>query len=367
MLDTNTIRNIVDEAPETVLSLYLHVSPGHQPNQNTPAAWRIFTKNALREIENAIEDGDNENWKDIRQRTEDFLEGYIPTGKSLVLFMGNDGWQRNYDVPIAIDNHYALGAPDVVHLLWALDEYEQYLVVLVDSEQAAFHSAYLGRDTQSETMTIDFEAYDFGENRFIHARSNARTSGEVQQGGGTDDFEDMKAEHVRRFHNEVATRIREVMRDGEQNRIILGGNEQAAHEVKKLLHEKVKAQVGAILSIPVQSDTQAIADAIGETANNLERDYELDLVNSVIDLAKAGGRGALGYDDIRRAFEMQQVELLILPYPMDDPEQGAVLTLKALNLNADVELVHGSAAARLQEEGGLAARLYYAITQPDEA
>jgi hypothetical protein len=362
MLDNNTIRNIVDEAPETVLSLYLHVSPGHQPNQHNPAAWQIFAKNTLRDIESSM--ADNPDWSDIRQRTETFLEGYQPTAKSLVLFVGSDGWQRNYDVPIAIENHFAFGAPDIVHLLWAIDEYERYLVVLVDSEQAVFHNAYLGRDRQSETMTIDFYEYDFGEYNHIHA---SRPTGGLAQGSGHDNFEDMKSEHVRRFHNEVATRIREIMQKGKQERIILGGNEQAAHEVKSLLHDTVKAQVGAIVSIPIQSETHAIADAISETANNLERDYELDLVNSVIDLAKSGGRGALGYDDIRRAFEMQQVELLILPYPMDDIELATELTLQALNLNSDIELVHGSAAIRLQEEGGLAARLYYVITQPDEA
>jgi hypothetical protein len=37
-------------------------------------------------------------------------------------------------------------------------------------------------------------------------------------------------------------------------------------------------------------------------------------------------------------------------------------TLKAMDSSSKFELVHGDAADRLMQEGGVAARLYYAVT-----
>ena len=58
---------------------------------------------------------------------------------------------------------------------------------------------------------------------------------------------------------------------------------------------------------------------------------------------------------------MQRVELLVMPYPMDDADLAAELPLHTFASGGSVELVHGEAADRLNQEGGLAARLYYAL------
>jgi hypothetical protein len=46
---------------------------------------------------------------------------------------------------------------------------------------------------------------------------------------------------------------------------------------------------------------------------------------------------------------------------MDDADLAAELPLRTFASGGSVELVHGEAADRLNQEGGLAARLYYAL------
>lgn len=356
MLKHSDIRDLLAQAPEQVLSLYLRVDRAYQPNQSETPAWRIHLKNAMSAVEEQFK-----NSKSISENVTQFFENYSPSSKSLVIFAGEDDYLESFELPIAIESNHTIGEIDVVSLLWAIDEYERYLVALVDVEQARFLSAYLGRADTSDEMEIDFDDYDFREQQFVDARG---TGGDgFRQSSGGENFEDMKREHVRRFHSDIAERIRDLADDMGAERIILGGNEKAAHQVKDLLHDTMKNKVVDILPVPLERSDSEVAEAIEDAALNYERSHEHDLVNEVINLAKSGGRGALGVEDIRQALKMQQVELLVLPYPMDDEALAAELTLEVLNSGGEIELVHGSAASLLQQEAEVGARLYYQIAE----
>lgn len=109
-----------------------------------------------------------------------------------------------------------------------------------------------------------------------------------------------------------------------------------------------------------------VAKAIVDPATKYERAEEMALVEQVIGFAKSGGRGALGEEAVREAFTMQQVEKLIIPFPLDDDNRELVweLSTEALESGAAIEVVHGAPAAKLSHEAHVAARLYYAISEP---
>ncbi|MEM9954955.1 MAG: VLRF1 family aeRF1-type release factor [Chloroflexota bacterium] len=361
MLTHDDIRAIYQTDADHILSLYLNVDRGYQPNQSETPAWQIYVKNALRDLKT---DGDNyqDAHRQIQKHIQQYLEDYTPSSRTLALFVSPDGIIQDVELPLRSENQHTIDAQaDVVPLLWAIDEYERYLVVLVDSEQARFFSAYLGSADANEEFNIDFDEYDFRNKQFIYANQGA--SGDGLQGSGGDNFENMKAEHVRRFHDDVATNIREFINDMDASRVILGGNEKAAHQVKDLLHQSITKQVVDILALPMTTNPSEIEEAIRQSATNYERSEELDLVNEVISFAESGGRGAIGIDEVRQALQHQQVDLLILPYPMEDNDLARELSLLALENNTTIELVHGSASARLNQDAPVAARLYYAVPQ----
>ena len=360
MLTKTAIRTLLNEAPNPLLSIYLKVDPAYQPNQNESPAWYIYLKNALREIEKEFEQVPAK-WQDIKESVFDYAQNYVPRSKTLAIFANSD-YMEVFDIPVSLENRVSYGAPMLMPLLWATDEYKRYLVVLVDHEQARFMSAYLGQVTGDEQMTLDFDDYDFGDSRFIQSRGGATGS----QGSGQDDFADMRDEHIRRFHSDVATRIRKLMGKLQANRIVLGGNEQAAKQVHNLLHDTQKQQVVGMVTVPIDSSDSRVAKSIQPLAENYEREQEAKLIDSVIGLAKSGGRGTLGYHYTKRAFEMQQVELLLLPFPMDDEALATELSLLALNSGTKIELLHGEPADKLRDEGGIAARLYYPLQEPEQ-
>lgn len=367
MLNKDDIRKLQETMTGDVLSVFLHVDRGYRENQATTPAWRIHLKNALRDIEQNLTEDQQERYSAIHDQLEQFTGNYESSSKSLVLFISPDELV-SYELPVQLENTAQYGEPLLVPLLWAIDEYERYLVVLVDQEKARFLNAYLGRANTSDEMQIDLD-YDWRERPQMPP--TVATSGEgdsiaLRQGTNREAFEDMIAEHTDRFYRDVADRVAELNEQIGASRIVLGGLERSAHAVKDELHETVKEKVISVLPIPLRTPDHEISEHIRQTAIEHERGFEYNLVEEVIGMAKADGRGALGYQAIEQALKMQQVELLILPWPSDDEERLGDMTLRALNMGADVELVHGAAASTLQREAPAAARLYYTLEASTE-
>jgi hypothetical protein len=357
MLHMGDIQRLMTDMPTPTLSLYLNVNPGYVENQASTPAWRVWAKNALRDVESGLDRDQRREWQPIREQAEAFLSEYKAESRGLVLFVTAQGIEH-YALPLPIDNLSAWGEPLVTPLFWKLDEYERYLVVLVDQEQARFLTAYLGHAGDEERMEIDLDEYDFREMTLSPATSHGK---ELNQGSNREAFEKMIDEHRARFYREVIDRLGRLAELHATDRIILGGAEGAVHTLRGLMPDALAKQVIGILPIPMNTPPHAIVERIQPLAHDHEREFEKALLDEVIDRAKSGGRGALGRSEVLKALKEQRVDLVIAPYPMDDAELMHTLPVQAMASRSRIELVHGEAADRLREEGGIAARLYYAL------
>ncbi|MFN8417813.1 MAG: VLRF1 family aeRF1-type release factor [Anaerolineae bacterium] len=359
MLNLQDVRDLLEQVKEPALSLYLNIDPAVAENQATTPAWRIWLKNALRNKANELSDLEAFSWKQMVARLEAYLNQYRPTSKGVALFITADEL-RDYEVPLSLENRIEVGAPFVTPLLWLLDEYEPYVIALIDQEQAHFFTAFLGQVGQQDQLELDIADYDWGEKTLSRIRTSG-AGGIASQGSNRDAFEAMLDEHRARYYREVAAHIEELCQRHEARRIILGGSEASAHAVQRLMPEQVANKVIAMLPVPLKLSPTEILARVLPRALEYERQQEQELVNEVINLAKSEGRGALGKNSVLAALEQQRVEMLIVPYPVENEALAAELPLKALASSSVIELVHGEAADRLNEEGGLAARLYYAV------
>jgi hypothetical protein len=355
MIQLDDIKQLVSEMDERVLSIYLTVDPAARENQATTPAWRITLKNMLRDIESGLDRNYSADWEAARQRLDAYFRDYSPASKGLALFFTLD-WQQEYSLPIPVENQAAFGRPLVAPLLWAIDEYEPYLIVLVDSEKAHFLTAYLGTAEVGETIKLELETEDWREKTLMPATSHGRN---LNQGSHRDIFEDRVQEHTERFYRDVVDHMQELLDEHPARRILLGGHELAAHAVRDLLPERMAETVVDVMAIPMRSSAHEVLAHVLPRALEYEREQELALVDQVINLAKAGGRGALGREAVMQALEQQRVELLLAPWPLDDSLND--LPARVFASGGSIELVHGEAAERLKAEGGLGARLYYAL------
>ena len=362
MLTVSDVKDLLNERDgQDILSLYLNVDNSVRENQANNPAWRIWLKQHLRQFENENDTQNNDQWATIQERAEAFFRDYTPSSKGLVAFFGPD-WENIHPLPVPVDNHAAYGKPLVGPLLRALDEYQPYLVVMVDQEEAHFYESYLGAAEFRDSIEIDLDEYDFAEKSGMPPTA-ARTGGygglQVNQ---RDAFEDMIEEHRMRFYREVAEHTEHIAtRDG-LHRIIIGGDEKAGNTVRKQLAETAQKQVVDVVSIPRHYSKHEIFKQVQPLALDYEREEESRMVKEVIDSARAGGRAVLGQEAVDHALNMSQVAALLLVWPPADINQANDLAYRALLLNSEIEVVHDKAADKLREAGGgVAAKLYYSV------
>ncbi len=363
-LQMRDIQQLLTDADGDVLSLYLRVDPADRENQAQSPAWKIRLKNARREITaDLTDDAARERWAVIERRLDDFLTDYTPSGKTLVLFMGADLLQT-YTLPVRLEPDYAYGKPLVAPLLWALDEYEPYLIVLVDQDRARFLNAFLGTADEQGEMAIDLD-YDWAEKTLMPATSAIAPSGGpglgIKHGSHRDRFDQMIDAHIKRFYKDVAERVAELAKERDTSRIIIGGNEQSAHAVRDALNSHNRLHIVALVPMDMTSSVDSVLERVRPHAETYEQQQEMALVDQLVNVAKASGRAVLGKERVLDALKRQQVELVVAPWPMRDAALAQDLPTLVLNVGNELQLVHGEAAERLKREGGLAARLYYTV------
>src|SRR5690606_21451827 len=123
----------------------------------------------------------------------------------------------------------------------------------------------------------------------------------LTQGSNREAYQDMINEHVERFHRDVIARAQALKDQHQVTRIIIGGDEHAAHALHGMMPEKLARSVIRVQPSPMRSAPHQIVPTIAPIALEFVRQRELELVQQVIDLAKSGGRGVLGRDKVLEA------------------------------------------------------------------
>lgn len=358
MIDFADIHRLISQPDaDRTLSVFLMVDAARLENHAATPGWRIWLKNALRALRS--QHPEDETFDALRRRCEALLEQRRDHAKGLALFLTPSSEQL-FELPVPLaENAVAYGRASLAPLLFAMDEYERTLIVVVDQTRARFISGYMGGASREGTHVNDVEAYDFAEKDQM---PTGRNQGDRTMGGSNRDaFAATISDHLRRFYQEVAAQARQIAEGKGIRRVILGGPVESVHALKHEMHESLAKLVAAIVPIPQWLDDNAVMRQALPAVLEVEHQQEQELVEEVVDLARSGSRGALGLAAVEDCLARQQVELLILPWPLADAALRDHLPLAALGAGARVEFVSGAAAERLNEEGGVAARLFYTL------
>lgn len=344
-------------AQDSYLSLYLMTDPSDAGNQVQTPAWLTFLRNAVTNVEAGLDPAQTKQWKNVRlsdespekgwartrKRLDKYLTSYRPQGKTLVLFI-SPGSEYSFELPVRIDSASYYGKPHIQEFLWALDEYEQHSVLLFGEDHVRVLRLALGRSAADRTV--------LSEQSWLRG---------LYKGGESEQNKQRQDDITRRFVKNAAKEADKFfMKTSDVGRIVLGGNMELANAVLGSLHPSVKDQVIGVLPIPVELPPHEVAERISETAEQAEREHEAALVADIIRSAGARGRGATGYTAVGHALDRGAVRLLALPYPAESDVIEPIL-LQAVRAGTEVEFLHGEAAERVKDAGGVVAQLYYAV------
>jgi Bacterial archaeo-eukaryotic release factor family 10 len=156
---------------------------------------------------------------------------------------------------------------------------------------------------------------------------------------------------------------------GSDGWIVLGGIPRVIARLAHQLSAVAPRRLLELATLDVHASEAQIAEAARSGASALRNAADARRLAEIVDLAEAGGPGAIGVAATEKALEQSCVHELYLThrYLEDFPPEAEDAVRAALDQDALVEEVSGEAAGWLDEQGGVAAHLRYRVADRDGA
>jgi len=348
------------------LSAYLDVSPPQIRGQ----AYLLTFRDRCRALRASLSAEDEDAFEVARRHAENYLtDQFEPHSPGLALFAagGSEGLIV-VPLPAAPSDHAVWSErPSIAPLETMLDEHERLAVVLFDAERARLFTVFLGAiETQQHfTDTVPGK------------QATGGWFGLEQTG-----FARHREDHLRRHAERTVRALMVLLRNYSFDRLLLAGPDEALAVLKRELPRPLRTRLAGTLPLPLFASDADVLEATVGAAESIERRTEEQLVDELLEAA-ATPHVALGLVGTLNALADGRVHLLLITDRFDAPGStcsacgrlatdehlcpacgGVTQPLaslreavfeQALAQGAKVETVSETAAARLEEHGGIGA------------
>ena len=364
-----------------LLSLYVATNPA-DPNVTEYSAgskskpYVIRAKDTMKEL--GVPTG-------VQRRVLDRLEHDVIGGRTRALFASEDEmhvYDLNVDLPVVDLASGGLearwGEPYVLPLVLALDEYERYVVVVLDEERWRLFEVYLG---EIRELADAFNAVDPAHwRRLAEAKPGTPVGVAARGGSGRDKFDRRMLAWTHRFYRQLAVETGRWLERLGAERLILMGVPEETRYFEGLLPKATSERVAAHLPLPAGGSKVSAAEvlkAVDQAIAEVERQKEAELLERVRE------EGVWGTEQVLEDLQLGRVYVLVMPWrpegevwvcgetgyasldrskveavcPAEPQKADLASTLVELAglFGARVEFVRGDNADRLNDEfGGLA-------------
>ena len=326
-----------------VLSVYLDLDPARQVQRS----YRVAFENLVADAHERLPEAARAELSREEARARAWLADREPRGKGLALFScGSPALWHAYALAVRVRDHLAFERrPDVAPLRELVDEYERYVVALVDRVKARLFTVFMG----------EIEELDAFED-------------EVP---GKHDW------HLAR----VARRLAELSRHRPFDRLVLAGPEEATSALRRRLPGALAHRVVGAIPAELFASKDEILEKTLAIDRRIEGEVEERLLDDLLDMIGPGGRATVGVRPTLDALWADSVQTLLVADGVhvtgsDCPNCGRLepgnsatcpacgkamrpahdlihrAMVRAMEQGESVEMVHGAAGRRLVEAGG---------------
>jgi peptide subunit release factor 1 (eRF1) len=347
-----------DSGGARILSVYLDVPPARRVKEALRAAFLDLIRSLP---------GDDARRE--AAQVEPFLED--ASGQGLAIFScAERGLLQVHHLPVRIADHAAFERKaDIGPLIAVLDDYQRYVVALVDKARARLFTIHLGAVEEQQQMFEDIpQKHDQG-------------------GMSQNRLQRQHEEHVHWHLKDVVERLERLARERDIDRLILAGPVEPVSELRGMLPRALADRLIDVVTLEVIASEEDILAKTLDIEQRAERDLERRAVDRLAEAA-ARDRGTRGVVDTLRALSVGSVMMLVVADGTRQPgfecfSCGLLESLRrdacvacggemepvrnvihramahAVARGASVEVVHGDAARQLADFEGLGAILRF--------
>jgi peptide subunit release factor 1 (eRF1) len=284
----------LEPSPFPVVSLYLSLTT----NQNGREDYQQFVRKVFNERAKALpeQSPERESFDNDIKRIQEYLDNKDGlTGQALAIFAssGSDLFEAiPLDAPIGEHSLFISSVPHLYPLARLVENYPRYAAVMLDTNKARIF--VFGTETEREQTIV-------GE-------KTRRT----QKGGWSQARYQRRADNFHMHHvKEVVDTLDKIVREENLNQIVVAAGEQALPILREQLPKHL---ADMIIEIGAHEEGES-GSFVQRTMTALrEKDAETDAekVQELMDAWRSGGLGVAGPEATLSAFQLGQVEELII-------------------------------------------------------
>jgi peptide subunit release factor 1 (eRF1) len=284
----------LEPSPFPVISLYLSLAS----NQNGREDYDQFVRKVFIERGKALpeQSPERESFDKDAARIQAHLENKDNTaGQAIAIFAcsGSDLFEAlSIDAPIGEHSLFISSVPHLYPLARVVENYPRYAAVMLDTNKARIF--VFGGETEREEKIV-------GE-------KTRRTS----KGGWSQARYQRRADNFHQHHiKEVVDTLEKIVRQEDIHHIVVAGAEVAMPILRELLPKQLAEK---IVEIGPHEDGESGSFVARTIAVLREKDAETDVerVQELMDAWKSGGLGVAGPEATLSAFQLGQVEELLI-------------------------------------------------------
>ncbi len=298
MLSREEIREItsMEGKDSYFVCLYLNVDPLF----NTKGDYMVHFKNMMKNTVDTLDKAVYKAVKDDLDKIEDYVlsnKRMFKKGLTLVSSAANNFW-RDYNINVPVKNELIVDkTPYAKPLMDILDNYQRYVVLLVDKESARIFTIHLG------------EVVEYGE---VHTPD---IPGKHKKGGwfalSQNHYERHIDFHIGMHLKDVADKLESFLTGEYIGRLIIGGSDEAVSMVKGMLHKTILDKIIGTAKVEMFAKSDEVLRRVEPIASAYEKKKEEETVENLIAKALKNENAVLGLDNVVNALQEQRVMKLV--------------------------------------------------------
>jgi hypothetical protein len=379
MVSPDDVKRLTESKDRYILTLYFNTRSDQQRS-----AYPARLRSLLHEIEPGIPARDRKHYDQAAAKLMNFVSQYQPAGNSLLVFAGPKAWDE-FPSRVPVRDEVSWGPPNTAQLLWLIEEFRPYGVLVAGAEQVRFLSVRLN---ESEAFKEFSTTIDTSQWRPKQVGSKGR--GEVLQKGGRnfDTFDQRYVAQVKRFWKTLNKPLAQLVERYRVRQLVIVGTKSILPEFAKSLPADlanlVVAQVGMETFIGPADTVHKVLPEIAAWEQKRER----ALVAELFGAAGISKKAAVGVDPVLKFLQDGRASRLIVAKDFDSEvsrcaqclnvsaasnshcAKCSATDLKKVSLTAilprlvvdhklPVEVIRGDAAKELTQSGGVGAFLRF--------
>jgi peptide chain release factor subunit 1 len=295
-----------EPGPFPVVSLYLNA----QPDQHGRDHFEPFLRRELPDrIATYPADGpERESLAQDAEKIRAYTAEMEASANGIVLFSSSGaGLFEALQLAAPVDEHrlYVSHEPHLYPLARLLDQYPRYAVLLADTQLSRIF-VVAANEVEATTQVTGTKTRRHKMGGWSQARYQR---------------------HIENYHQqhakEVADTLVRLVRDEGIGSIVIAGDEVAVPLVRDELPKDVASKVVDVIKLDGNAAERQIVEATIETMRQKDAETDRERVEALLGAYRSGGLAAVGVDATLRAFELGQVDELLITAAPDTIDSAA--------------------------------------------